>query len=318
MPGGQFTNLKEQARSLGLATRWHEVAAAYAEANRLFGDIVKVTPSSKVVGDMALMMVSQDLTTAAILDPARDIAFPASVVEMLRGDLGQPAGGWPKDIQRRVLGDAQPITVRPASLLGDLDLDGARARAAQECERPLNEDEFASYLMYPKVFAGFAEAQRKYGPVSVLPTPVYFYGMQPGDEINVAIEQGKTLVISLTAIGETEDDGRVRLFFELNGQPRVIAVDDRRAGASRPTRRVADPANDTHIAAPMPGTIASLAVTQGQSVKAGQLLLVVEAMKMETAIMCPRDAFIGELCIHAGQTVNAKELLLVLDSVTAQ
>jgi len=317
MPGGQFTNLKEQARGLGLATRWHDVAAAYAEANRLFGDIVKVTPSSKVVGDMALMMVSQDLTTAAILDPARDIAFPASVVEMLRGDLGQPVGGWPKDFQRRVLGDAQPIIARPASLLGDLDLDDARARATQECARPLNEDEFASYLMYPRVFAGFAESQRKYGPVSVLPTPVYFYGMQAGEEINVELERGKTLVIGLTAIGESEDDGKVRLFFELNGQPRVIAVDNRMVGAARPARRLADPANESHIAAPMPGTIASLAVTQGQSVNAGQLLLVVEAMKMETAIMCPRDAIIGELCIHAGQTVNAKELLLVLERVTA-
>ena len=312
MPGGQFTNLKEQARSLGLDTRWHEVAAAYAQANLLFGDIVKVTPSSKVVGDMALMMVSQDLSPQDVLDGKRDIAFPASVVEMLHGDLGQPAGGWPADIQRRVLGDQPPITVRPASLLGEQDLAATRLQAEKECERPLGENEFASYLMYPKVFAGFAEAQRRYGPVSALPTPVYFYGMQPGDEIGVSIEQGKSLVISLTAIGETEEDGSVRLFFELNGQPRIVAIPNRAVGATRAVRRMADPADESHIAAPMPGLVAALAVKSGQPVKAGDLLLTIEAMKMETAIMAARDGVVSELCVGAGQSVDAKDLLVVL------
>ena len=312
MPGGQFTNLKEQARSLGLDTRWHEVAQAYAQANLLFGDIVKVTPSSKVVGDMALTMVAQDLSPQDVLDGKRDIAFPASVVEMLRGDLGQPTGGWPQDIQRRVLGDEPPITVRPASLLGETDLATSRAVAQRQCERALSEDEFASYLMYPKVFAGFAEAQSRYGPVSALPTPVYFYGMQPGDQIGVTIEQGKTLVVGLTAIGETEEDGMVRLFFELNGQPRIIAIADRKVGASSAVRRMANAADENHIASPMPGLIAALAVAQGQAVKAGDLMLTIEAMKMETAIMAPRDAVIAELCARAGQTVDAKELLVVL------
>jgi len=314
MPGGQFTNLKEQARSLGLDSRWHDVAAAYAQANQLFGDIVKVTPSSKVVGDMALMMVAQGLKPEDVLNPQRDIAFPASVVEMLRGDLGQPAGGWPRDIQTRVLGDEVPITARPASLLGELDLDRERAKAAQECGRSLSEHEFASYLMYPKVFAAFVEAQARYGPVGVLPTPVYFYGMQAGDEIGVEIEQGKSLVISLTAIGETEEDGSVRLFFELNGQPRIISIADRKHGATSIVRRMADAANESHIGAPMPGMVSALAVVQGQNVKAGDPLLTIEAMKMESVIMAPRDATIAELCVKAGQSVDAKELMIVLAS----
>ncbi|QDC38239.1 pyruvate carboxylase [Sphingobium fuliginis] len=313
MPGGQFTNLKEQARSLGLDTRWHEVARAYHDANLLFGDIVKVTPSSKVVGDMALMMVAQDLTPEAVLDPTRDIAFPASVVEMLRGDLGQPPGGWPAAISKRVLGDTPPVTVRPASLLGEQDLAATRKTAEQQCGRALSDSEFASYLMYPKVFTAYAEARRSYGPVSALPTPIYFYGMQPGEEANIAIEQGKSLVITLTAIGETEEDGSVRVFFELNGQPRIITVADRKASGGKASRRMADPANDTHVAAPMPGVVATLAVSQGQQVKAGDLLLTLEAMKMETAITAPRSGKVQSLEIKQGGMVEAKQLLLVID-----
>lgn len=312
MPGGQFTNLKEQARSLGLDTRWREVARAYHDANLLFGDIVKVTPSSKVVGDMALMMVAQDLKPADVLDPAKDIAFPASVVEMLRGDLGQPPGGWPEALQKRVLGDTQAITVRPASLLGEQDVTATRAEAERQCGRALTDSEFASYLMYPKVFTAYAQARRKYGPVSALPTPIFFYGMQPGDEANIEIERGKSLVITLTAIGETEEDGSVRVFFELNGQPRIITIADRKASGSKAARRMADPANEAHIAAPMPGVVATLGVTQGQQVMAGELLVTLEAMKMETAIAAPRDGVVGELVVKAGQAVDAKELLVIL------
>src|SRR5690554_1103378 len=232
MPGGQFTNLKEQARSLGLETRWHEVAQAYHDVNLMFGDIVKVTPSSKVVGDMALMMVSQDLTVADVENPARDIAFPDSVVSMLRGDLGQSPGGWPERLQKKALKGAEPITVRPGSLLAAADLASARAEIEAKLERQLTEAEFASYLMYPKVFTDFAAAQVEYGPVSVLPTPSYFYGMAQEEEIFVDIERGKTLVIRCLAVGETDDSGMVTVFFELNGQPRRIKVPNRNSGAS--------------------------------------------------------------------------------------
>ena len=312
MPGGQFTNLREQARSLGLDARWHEVADAYAAANRLFGDIVKVTPSSKVVGDMALMMVSQDLTAADVLDPAREIAFPSSVVEMLRGDLGQPPGGWPEAIQRQVLKGETPITVRPGSLLAPADLDAERAAAATRCGRALGDEELASYLMYPKVFETFLTARENYGPVSTLPTPVYFYGMTVGQEISVEIERGKSLVIRLLAIGDIDDDGNARLFFELNGQPRTVSMPHRKSTAGKVTRRIADPADPGHVAAPMPGIVATVAVKAGQPVRAGDLLMTLEAMKMETAISSPRDAVVEELVATTGQSVDAKDLLVVL------
>jgi pyruvate carboxylase len=198
-------------------------------------------------------------------------------------------------------------------LLGEQDLAASRAEAEVLCQRKLSDAEFASYLMYPKVFTAYAGARRRFGPVSALPTPIFFYGMQPGEEANITIERGKTLVIQLTAIGEVEDDGMVRLFFELNGQPRVIAVADRRHGKSQSTRRVADPGDDNQIAAPMPGLVSALAVRQGQKVGAGELLMTLEAMKMETAILAPRDCVVAELVVQAGQQVDAKDLLLIVD-----
>ena len=312
MPGGQFTNLKEQARALGLETRWHAVAQAYHDANLMFGDIVKVTPSSKVVGDMALMMVSQDLTVADVEKPEKDIAFPDSVVSMLRGDLGQPPGGWPEKLQKKALKGEEPITVRPGSLLAPADLDAGREELAEKLGRAPSEFEFASWLMYPKVFADFAAAQEEYGPVSVLPTPTYFYGMEPTEEVFVDIERGKTLVIRCLAIGEPDDKGMVTVFFELNGQPRRVKVPDRAHGAgSGKVRRKAEPGNDAHVGAPMPGVVSTLSVSQGQSVKAGDVLLSIEAMKMETALHAERDGEIAEVLVAAGDQIDAKDLLVV-------
>jgi len=312
MPGGQFTNIKEQARALGLETRWHEVAKAYRAANDLFGDIVKVTPSSKVVGDMALMMVAQGLTPQDVLAPDKEIAFPASVREMLHGDLGTPPGGWPPTLQKKVLKGEPPISVRPGSLLPPADLDAARATAEKAIGRTIDERELASYLMYPKVFTEFTNAARKYGPVEALPTPVYFYGMAVGDEIAIEIERGKTLVVRLQAIGETDEEGQVRVFFELNGQPRIVKVPNRTAVAKLPTRRKAEEDNDAHVAAPMPGLVATVAVQPGQKIKAGDVLLSIEAMKMETALHAPRDGTVQEVLVHAGSPIDAKDLLVVL------
>lgn len=312
MPGGQFTNLKEQARSLGLETRWHEVAQAYHDVNLMFGDIVKVTPSSKVVGDMALMMVSQDLTVADVENPDRDIAFPDSVVSMLRGDLGQSPGGWPAKLQKKVLKGEKPIIVRPGSLLKPADLGKARKEIEEKLGRSLSELEFASWLMYPKVFTDFAGAQETYGPVSVLPTPVYFYGMKPEDEIFVDIERGKTLVIRCLAMGDVDEKGMVTVFFELNGQPRRVKVPDRaHGGSSAKIRRKAEAGNEAHVGAPMPGVVSTLAVAAGQAVKAGDVLLSIEAMKMETALHAERDGTIAEVLVRAGDQIDAKDLLVV-------
>ncbi|MFD2652804.1 pyruvate carboxylase [Brucella rhizosphaerae] len=310
MPGGQFTNLKEQARSLGLETRWHEVAQAYADVNRMFGDIVKVTPSSKVVGDMALMMVSQDLTTADVENPDKDIAFPDSVVSMMRGDLGQPPSGWPKALQKKVLKDEKPFTVRPGSLLPAADLDAERKSVEETVGREISDQEFASSLMYPKVFTDYAAAQENYGPTSVLPTPVYFYGLKAEEEVFVDLERGKTLVIVNQAMSETDEKGLVTVFFELNGQPRRVKVPNRAKGASGGVKRKAELGNDKHVGAPMPGVVSTVAISQGQSVKAGDVLLSIEAMKMETALRAERDGAIAEVLVRPGEQIDAKDLLI--------
>jgi len=311
MPGGQFTNLKEQARSLGLETRWHEVAQAYADVNRMFGDIVKVTPSSKVVGDMALMMVSQDLTVADVENPDKDIAFPDSVVSMMRGDLGQPPSGWPESLQKKVLKDEKPFTDRPGSLLPAADLAAERNSIEETLGREITDQEFASYLMYPKVFTDYAAAQENYGPTSVLPTPVYFYGLKPEEEVFVDLERGKTLVIVNQAMSETDEKGMVTVFFELNGQPRRVKVPNRAKGASGGVKRKAELGNDRQVGAPMPGVVSTVAVSQGQTVKAGDVLLSIEAMKMETALRAERDGSIAEVLVRPGEQIDAKDLLIV-------
>ena len=312
MPGGQFTNLKEQARSLGLESRWHEVAQRYHDVNLMFGDIVKVTPSSKVVGDMALMMVSQDLAVEDVMAPDRDVAFPDSVVQMMRGELGQPPGGFPDAIVRRVLKDETPILVRPGSLMPKEDLSARRAEASAALESEADDFQLASYLMYPKVFAEFATAQVSYGPTEVLPTPVYFYGLPAGEEILVDLQKGVTLVIRCQAIGEPDEEGQVRVFFELNGQPRIAKVPDRAHGAAASTRRAkAEDGDPLQVGAPMPGVISSVAVKAGQTVATGDVLLSIEAMKMETAIHADRDGRIAEITVKAGDKIDAKDLLIV-------
>ncbi len=314
MPGGQYTNLKEQARSLGLETRWHDVAKSYSDVNAMFGDIVKVTPSSKVVGDMALMMVSQDLSVDDVTNPAKDIAFPDSVVSLMRGDLGQTENGWPKELQKKILKDEEPYTERPGALLADADLVALKAEVVEAIGRDVSELEFASYLMYPKVFVDYAGAQENYGPTSMLSTPVYFYGISQGDEIFVEIEKGKTLVVRCLAVGEPDSQGMVTVFFELNGQPRRIKVPDRAHGASAAASRPkAEIGNDRHVAAPMPGVISTLAAEAGHEVKAGDVLLSIEAMKMETALHADRDGIIAEVLVKAGDQIDAKDLLIVFE-----
>ncbi|NKJ05948.1 pyruvate carboxylase [Rhizobium sp. SG741] len=312
MPGGQFTNLKEQARSLGLETRWHQVAQAYADANQMFGDIVKVTPSSKVVGDMALMMVSQDLTVADVVSPDREVSFPESVVSMLKGDLGQPPSGWPQALQKKALKGDKPYTVRPGSLLAEADLDAERKAIETKLERKVDDFEFASYLMYPKVFTDYALAADTYGPVSVLPTPAYFYGLKEGGELFAEIERGKTLVVVNQAMTTTDDKGMVTVFFELNGQPRRIKVPDRAHGASGSAiRRKAEAGNSAHVGAPMPGVISTVFIAPGQAIKAGDVLVSIEAMKMETALHAEKDGTIAEVLVRAGDQIDAKDLLVV-------
>jgi len=314
MPGGQFTNLKAQARSLGLEERWPEVAQAYADANQMFGDIVKVTPSSKVVGDMALMMVAQGLTRAQVEDPAVDVAFPESVVDMMKGNLGQPHGGWPEGILKKVLKGEQPLTDRPGKTLPPVDLEATRAKLEKELGGyKIDDEDLNGYLMYPKVFLDYMGRHRIYGPVRALPTKTFFYGMEPGEEITAEIDPGKQLEIRLQAVGETTEDGEAKVFFELNGQPRVVRIPNRAIKAKTAARPKAQDGNPGHIGAPMPGAIASVAVTVGQKVRAGDLLLTIEAMKMETGLHADREAVVKALHVHAGSQIEAKDLLIELE-----
>jgi len=309
MPGGQFTNLKEQARALGLEARWHEVARAYAGANQLFGDIIKVTPSSKVIGDMALMMVAQDISPADVLDPDKDIAFPESAIAMLRGELGQPEGGWPKSLQDKALKGEQPYFERPGARMAAIDLDKTRSEAEAQIGNSLSDTQFASLLMYPKVFSDYVSLSRRYGPVEVLPTPVYFYGLEQNQEILVEIEKGKSLIIRLLTIGEIDEQGLVPVFFELNGQPRLVKIADRHRGATKSRPKI-DPTNPNQLGAPLPGIISQLLVKAGDKVKPGDLLLSIEAMKMETALHADREAIIAEIFIKTGEAIDAKDLLI--------
>ena len=311
MPGGQFTNLKAQARSLGLEERWHEVAQAYADANQIFGDIVKVTPSSKVVGDMALMMVAQGLTRAQVEDPAVDVSFPDSVIDMLKGNIGLPHGGWPAGIQTKVLKGEAPLTDRPGKSMPPVDLEATRAKLqADLAGLKIDDEDLNGYLMYPKVFVDYLSRHQTYGPVRILPTKTFFYGMDPGEEISAEIDPGKTLEIRLQAVGETHDDGDVRVFFELNGQPRVIRVPNRAIKSKTAARPKAAEGNPLHVGAPMPGSIASVGVVVGQKVNAGDLMLTIEAMKMETGIHADRSAVVKALYVHPGSQIEAKDLLI--------
>jgi len=311
MPGGQFTNLKAQARSLGLEERWHEVAETYAEVNRMFGDIVKVTPSSKVVGDMALMMVSQGLTRADVENPGREVSFPESVVDMLKGNLGQPPGGWPKTIQKKALKGEKPITDRPGLHAEPVDLEKTRAEVAEKTgDKPVDDEDLLGYLMYPKVFLDYRQRHETYGPVRTLPTRTFFYGMEAGEEISAEIDPGVTLEIRMQAIGETHEDGQARVFFELNGQPRVIRVADRSVSGSGGQRQKAELGNEKHLGAPMPGVVATVGAVAGTDVTAGDLLLTIEAMKMETGLHAERDARVKAVHVTPGAQIDAKDLLI--------
>jgi pyruvate carboxylase len=310
MPGGQFTNLKEQARSLGLESRWHEVAQTYADVNQMFGDIVKVTPSSKVVGDMALAMVSSGLTRAEVEDPARDVAFPDSVVGFFMGELGQPPGGFPPALQQKVLKGKPPLTARPGSYLEDVDLEAEREKAARATGAEIDDFRLASYLMYPKVFTDFMRTQDAYGPTAVLPTPVYFYGLTQGEEIFAEIERGKQMVISYLGRTETNEKGQVRVFFDLNGQPRTVAVPDRARVGEVKVRAKAALGDARQVGAPMPGVVSAVTVAAGQQVAAGDVLVSIEAMKMETAIHAETDGTIAEVLVKPGDQIDAKDLLV--------
>jgi len=313
MPGGQYTNLKEQANSMGLGHRWQEIAHTYADVNQLFGDIIKVTPSSKVVGDMTMLLVTQNLKTEDLVNGnAPNLDFPESVIDMLAGGLGQPDGGWPKDIQKIVLGDKTPVTVRPGELAPPCDLEETKQQLSEQLGRPATDDELYSYLMYPQVFNDFQETLKSYDRLTVLPTPSFFYGLQVGEEINVDIAPGKTLFIKLISIGDPDGEGRRTLFYELNGMPRECVVVDKALGKEVAANIKGEPGNPKHVNAPLPGMISEIAVKVGDEVKEGDKIVVLEAMKMLTTVSATEDGVISEILLQKGQSADTGDLLAKL------
>jgi pyruvate carboxylase len=310
MPGGQYTNLYAQAASLGLEERWPEVCRMYAEVNRMFGDIVKVTPTSKVVGDMALFMVANNLTPTEVIDGTRELAFPESVVEFFEGRLGEPPGGFPEKLQKRVLRGRKPMTGRPGASMAPADFAATRAYLEKLIGRPVNDCEVVTQLLYPRVFPEYALQEAKYSDLSVLPTPAFFYGMEAAEEISIDIERGKTLIVKFLTVGDPHEDGSRTVFFELNGQPRETVVMDKALAGRVVGRPKARPDNPLDVGAPMPGLVVRVLAVAGEEVTAGQKLFSLEAMKMETTMVAEKAGRVAEVLVQAGTQVEAGDLLL--------
>lgn len=313
MPGGQYTNLEQQAKAVGLDGRWDEVKAMYTTVNRMFGDIVKVTPSSKVVGDMALFMVQNGLTEDNIMEKGARLDFPDSVIKFFQGYIGQPPGGFPKELQALVLKGRDYFTTRPGELLAPVDFAKVKEELEGKINREASELEVLSYIMYPQVFLQYDQTLKDYGDLSFLNTATFFYGLRPGEETAVSIERGKTLIIKLISVGNLQPDGNRIIYYELNGQAREIKVRDHSAVITEQRRPKANPQNPSHLGASMPGKVLKVLVEVGDKVKKGEHLLISEAMKMETTIQAPMDGKVKEVYVRAGEAIEAGDLLLEID-----
>jgi pyruvate carboxylase len=314
IPGGQYTNLREQAAAMGLGHRWREVEKMYAGVNQLFGDIVKVTPSSKVVGDMTLFLMANELQPGDLLklDEKHDLSLPNSVVEMFSGVLGVPPGGWPRELQKIILRGAAPLEGRPGESLAAVDLADASATLEKKLTHTVRRDDLLSYLLYPDVFVKYDKFRQTYADVSVLPTPAFYYGLASGEEITIEIEPGKTLILKFLTASDPHPDGMRTLFFELNGQPREVNVRDHALRVVERTHPKADPADPGQVAAPTAGVISGIAVQANHPVERGAKLLTLEAMKMQSNIYAPIAGRVVKLLVTPGQHVEAKDLLVAI------
>ena len=316
IPGGQYSNLKPQAQALGLEDRFHEITQMYGDVNLLFGNIVKVTPSSKVVGDMAQYLVSNNLTVQDVLERGDTISFPQSVVSFFKGDLGQPVGGFPSDLQKLILKDQEPYTDRPNAHIKPLDIDKEYAEFRGIFEkglgRPVDITDFLSYKLYPKVFTDAYNKHLKYDNIMNLPTKNFFYGMERGEEIIVKLDVGKTLLITLDSIGEANDKGMVTVYFKVNGQSRNVQIKDTSIKIDKIEHVKADKDNDKHIGAPLQGMLSTILVKEGEKVTKNQPLFIIEAMKMETTITAVEDSTIKQLILKPGVMVNSEDLIIKL------
>ncbi|WBA42581.1 pyruvate carboxylase [Hymenobacter canadensis] len=312
IPGGQYSNLRPQAASLGLLDKFETVKTTFADVNQLFGDIVKVTPSSKVVGDMALFLVSNNLTTRDVLEKGATLNFPESVRELFRGDIGQPEGGWPRDVQQVILKDETPFTDRPNEHLAPIDFEAEWQKFEEKFGQRGKFTDVLSWLLYPKVFEQYWGHQQEFGDVSVVPTPVFYYGLQPGDETLIEIARGKSIIVSLQSIGPVNEEGNRTIFFNLNGQTRNLEIRDTSVEVKKIQNPKADKANPRQVGAPLQGLLSRVLVESGQEVKRNAPLFIIEAMKMETTITAPDDTVVQAVSLTEGSLVNADDLVLTL------
>src|SRR5208337_3234314 len=309
IPGGQFTNLREQATAMGFGHRWREVEKTYAEVNQLFGDIVKVTPSSKVVGDMTLFLLAKEMKPADLLalPQDHDIAMPNSVVEMFSGALGVPPGGWPKRLQRIILRGQAPLKGRPSARLARANFPAEKSELEKKVGHAVGDDALLSYLLYPDVYLKYDKFRETYSDASVLSTPAFFYGLQPGEEVTIEIEPGKSMIVKFLTIGEAHPDGTRTLFFELNGQPREVTVRDHALRVIERSHPKAHPEDPGHVGAPTAGLVSGIAVQVNHTVERGAKLLTLEAMKMQSNIYAPIAGRVTKLHVSPGQHVEAKD-----------
>ena len=314
MPGGQYTNLREQATSLGLGKRWPDVVKTYQEVNKLLGDIVKVTPSSKCVGDLAIFLITKGVKPEDMCNLPPETGFPESVIDLLSGNLGQPMGGWPKQVQKVVLGNRKPMRGRPGASAPKIDLKKEFTALQKKIGRKATEDDLFAHLMYPQVFQDYLAFRTKNGDVSVLPTTAYFHGLAVGEEISIEIEEGKTLFVKLLNVGEPDEKGIRSLTFELNGKARTTLVEDKSVKGDAKAREKADPSNPLHIGAPIPAMISSIATSVGKPIKKGDKIAVLEAMKMQTTLYASADGTVEDILVQVGESVESKDLIAKLRS----
>ncbi|MFT8390773.1 MAG: pyruvate carboxylase [Sporolactobacillus sp.] len=312
MPGGQYSNLQQQAIAVGLGERFEEVKQMYRRVNLMFGDIVKVTPSSKVVGDMTLYMVQNNLTEDDIYEKGAGLDFPDSVINFFMGELGQPYQGFPRELQSIILKGRKPLTDRPGKHLEPIDFVEIRATLEEKFDRKFADDEVVSFALYPKVYTDYLHFCEQYGNISVLDTPTFFYGLRLGEEVAVNIEEGKTLIVKLISIGHAGKDGLRTAYFELNGQPREVMIKDVNVQSSETVHAKAEKDNPHQIGASMPGTVVKILVRPGERVKKGDHLMVTEAMKMETTVQAASDGVVKKIYVSENDVIETGDLMLEL------
>ncbi|MEP5253492.1 MAG: biotin/lipoyl-containing protein, partial [Winogradskyella arenosi] len=317
IPGGQYSNLRPQAIALGLGDRFDEIKKMYAQVNTMFGNLIKVTPSSKVVGDMAIFMVTNNLTPEDVMQRGDSLSFPESVINLFKGDLGQPAGGFPKELQKIILKNRKAYTDRPNAHLEPVDFTkefaSFKTKFQQGFTRPIEMEDFLSFMLYPKVFETAHENYKKYGNIALIPTKDFFYGMKLQEETKITLEPGKTIIVKLLSVSIPNDNGMRTVFFKVNGENRFVEIFDTSLNIKKVENLKIDPEADNQVGAPLQGALYKILVKKGATVKENDPLFIIEAMKMETTVTAPKAGKIESIALSEGSMVGQDDLVITLE-----